>query len=97
MHLSANVYIIPNNNIMLAKFAKIPTFCIEFLIECLKGSSHSNLSVLNSKGLIPYSHEPHTTSTHAEHAPSHTHTKSKQENHPLNPQNTQPLWLIVIS
>jgi hypothetical protein len=62
-----------------------------------KGSSHSDLSLLSSTGLIPYSHKPHTTTTHAKHAPSHTHTKNKQENHPLNPQNTQPSWLIIIS
>jgi hypothetical protein len=48
-------------------------------------------------GLISYFHKPHTVATHVEHAPSHTHTKSKQKNHPLNPHNSQPLWFIVIS
>lgn len=85
MHLSADGYIITNNNIMFPKFTKIPTFCIESIIERFKGSSHFNLSFLSSTSLIPYSHKPHTTSTHDEHAPSHTHTKSKQKNHPLNP------------
>jgi hypothetical protein len=82
---------------MFPKSARICTFCIESIIEGLKGSNHYDLSLLNSTGLISYSHKPHTTTTHAEHAPSHTRIKSKQENHPLNPENTQPLWLIIIS
>ncbi len=74
-------------------------FLLSILNLCMRLSRGqvTLISLLSSMGLIPYSHKPHTTTTHAKHAPSHTHTKSKQKNHPLHPKNTQPLWLIVIS